>query len=263
MTPPARLGLLAVERYDLGQDARYPLRRVELARLLSRSCGELADQVLVGISQRITVRGELRQTLSDLRDDRAKLRVPIRVGLAELFRAEIDFREEAGKRAPEGFVLDVSETFLQRAEQFPVLCAGHVGDACPQVLRTDDVMRLEPHLMLECRNVTGIPVVPDRQGWAASAAARARVVAPKLFPRGLLVVVREVAEEQEREHVIAEVIRVHRSAELVRDGPERLAKLFMLVLRHGLARVGDKRKMCVQFFKNLVKQRQAVRDQQV
>lgn len=59
------------------------------------------------------------------------------------------------------------------------------------------------------------------------------VVAPELLLRGLLVVVREVAEEQEREHVVAEVIRVHRPAELVRDAPECLAKLPLVALGHG------------------------------
>ena len=97
----ARLRLLAVERDDRGEDVRDPLRRVELTGLLARARGELADQVLVGISQRVAVRGELREALGYLGDDRAELRVSVRVGLAELVRAQINFREKPGKRALE------------------------------------------------------------------------------------------------------------------------------------------------------------------
>ena len=57
--------------------SRDPLRRVELARLLARARGELADQVLVGVAQRVAVGRELRQPLGDLRDDRAELGVAV------------------------------------------------------------------------------------------------------------------------------------------------------------------------------------------
>ena len=59
-------GLLAVERDDGGEDVGNLLRRVELARLLARAGGKLADQVFVGIAQRVDVGGELRQPLGDL-----------------------------------------------------------------------------------------------------------------------------------------------------------------------------------------------------
>jgi hypothetical protein len=45
-----------------GEDVRDLLRRVELTRLLAGPGGELADQVFIGIAQRVDVRRELRQT---------------------------------------------------------------------------------------------------------------------------------------------------------------------------------------------------------
>ena len=263
--PLAGLRLLAVERDDRGEDVRYPLRRVELTGLLARARGELADQVLVGVAEGVAVRGELRKALGYLGDDRAELRVPVWVGLAELVGAEIDLREQTRERALERFVLDVLEACLERVEQLAVLGAGHVGDAGPEVLGADDVMRLETHLLLEVRHIIGVLLVPDRQGGPPAVAdgVRVGVVAPEFLLRGLLVVVREVAEEQEREHVVAEVVRVHRSTELVCDGPERFAKLFLVVLGHELAGMGDERVPRVQLLINLVKQRQAVRYEEV
>ncbi len=110
------------------------LRRVKLARLLAGTGGELADQVFVGIAQRVGVGGELRQPFGDLADDRAELGVAVFVFLAELVRAEIDLREQALEGALERFVLDVFEACLQRVEQFAVLRAGQVGDAGPEVI---------------------------------------------------------------------------------------------------------------------------------
>ena len=49
-----------------------------------------------------------------------------------------------------------------------------------------------------------------------------------------LVVVREVTQEKERQHVVAEVIRIHRAAQLVGDAPERAAQLFLVGVGHQL-----------------------------
>ena len=97
LLPLAGLRLLAVERDDGGEDAGDLLRRVKLARLLARAGRELADQVFVGIAQRVGVGGELRQPLGDLGDDRAELGVAVRVVLPELVRAEVDLREQPWK----------------------------------------------------------------------------------------------------------------------------------------------------------------------
>jgi hypothetical protein len=59
-------GFLAVERDDGGEDVGNLLRGVELARLLAGPGGKLADQVFVGIAQRIDVGGEFRQPFGDL-----------------------------------------------------------------------------------------------------------------------------------------------------------------------------------------------------
>jgi hypothetical protein len=59
-------GFLAVQRDDGGEDVGDLLRRVELARLLARAGGKLADQVFIGIAQRVDVGGEFRQPFGDL-----------------------------------------------------------------------------------------------------------------------------------------------------------------------------------------------------
>ncbi len=82
----ARGGLLAVEGDDGGEDVGNLLRGVELARLLTGACGELADQVFVGIAQSVGVGGELGQALGDFLDDGAELGVPFGVGPAQLGR---------------------------------------------------------------------------------------------------------------------------------------------------------------------------------
>ena len=79
------LRFLAVQRDDGGEDVGNLLRGVKLARLLPGTGGKLADQVFIGIAQRINVRGELRQPLGDLLDDGAELGVPVGVGLAQFW----------------------------------------------------------------------------------------------------------------------------------------------------------------------------------
>ena len=56
--------------------------------------------------------------------------------------------------------------------------------------------------------------------------------------RRSLVVVGQVAQEQERQHVVAEVVGVHRAAQVVGDGPEGFAQLVELVLGHDIASHG-------------------------
>ena len=69
--------LLAVQRDDGERMSGNLLRRVELARLLARPGGKLADQVFVGIAQRVDVGGEQRQPFGDLLDDGAELGVAV------------------------------------------------------------------------------------------------------------------------------------------------------------------------------------------
>src|SRR5690606_39877448 len=98
-----RFGRLTVEGDNAREDGGDLLRRVELARLLARAGGKLADQVLVGVAERIDLGGELRQALVDLLDDLAKLLVLLCLFLSELFRIEVDLREQALEGALEGF----------------------------------------------------------------------------------------------------------------------------------------------------------------
>ena len=97
------LRFLAVQRDDGGEDVGNLLRGVELARLLAGTGGKLADQVFIGIAQRIDVGGELGQPFGDLLDDGAELGVPVGVGPAQLVRAEIDLGEQPLEGALEGF----------------------------------------------------------------------------------------------------------------------------------------------------------------
>ncbi len=75
-----------------------------------------------------------------------------------------------------------------------------MGDTGPEVLGADNVVRLEAHLLLEGHHVIGILLVPygQRGPPAIAYGIRVRIVPPKLLLRGLLVVVRQVAQEQER-----------------------------------------------------------------
>ena len=195
--PLAGLRLMAVERHNRGENVRNPLRRVKFTRLLARASGELADQILIGVAQGVAVRGERSEALRDLGDNRAELRIPVRVGLAQFVGAEIDFREQSRERAPKRPVLDVLKASLECDEQFAVLREGHVGDAGPEVLGANNVMRLEPHLLLEGRHIIAVLLVPNRQRRPPSVAdgARVGIVAPEFLPRSLLVVVRKVTEE--------------------------------------------------------------------
>jgi len=62
----ASLRFLAVERDNLGEDVRDPLRRVELASFLARARGKLADQIFICIAQGVAVGRELREPLGNL-----------------------------------------------------------------------------------------------------------------------------------------------------------------------------------------------------
>jgi len=49
-----------------------------------------------------------------------------------------------------------------------------------------------------------------------------------------------MTQEKKRQHLVAEVIRVHRHAQLVRDAPEGLAQLFLVGVGHDLwSRMGN------------------------
>jgi len=50
-----------------------------------------------------------------------------------------------------------------------------------------------------------------------------------------LVVVREVTQEQERQHVVAEIVCVHRATQFVGDVPESFVQFGLIMVGHGLA----------------------------
>ena len=138
-------GILAIEGHDGGEDAGNLLRRVELARLLAGTCGELADQILVSVSQRISVGGKLLQPVCDFADDRTQLGVAFGVVPAELIRVEGDLGEQTAKRAVKGLVLDVFEALLQFVQQIRVLRSRHLRDTAPKVRRLNHVVHFSAH----------------------------------------------------------------------------------------------------------------------
>ena len=96
--------VLAVQRDDTGEDGGKLLRGLKLPGLLAGTCGELAAQGLVGITQQVPLRRELRQPLRNLLDEGAELVVALPVVFAQLFGVEADLREQPLEVAGEGFV---------------------------------------------------------------------------------------------------------------------------------------------------------------
>lgn len=76
---------------DLGQNGADFLRRVELARLLSRAAGELADEVFVGIAQHVGLGiGQAEVDLVKVAEHLGDEFVFLALGFPELRRAETD-----------------------------------------------------------------------------------------------------------------------------------------------------------------------------
>ena len=97
-------------------------------------------------------------------------------------------------------------------------------------------MHLAAHLLLELGDVVRVVRVPERT--AARGGRRASsvgVIRAQFLLRRHLVVVREVAQEEEGQHVVAEIVRVHRPAQLVGDVPEGFAQLFLVLVVHVVA----------------------------
>ena len=81
-------------------------------------------------------------------------------------------------------------------------------------------------------DVVHVVRIPQRQWHLADVAADIGVILPQFLLRRRLVVVREVAQEEEGQHVVAEVVRIHRPAQLVGDAPEGVAQLFLIFVGH-------------------------------
>jgi len=93
-------------------------------------------------------------------------------------------------------------------------------------------MRLAASLLFKFDSVVLVLRVPHRQRRAALARGQLRVIRPQFLVRGRLAVVRQIAQEQEGQHIIAEVVRVHRPAQLVSDAPEDVAQLLLILFCH-------------------------------
>lgn len=96
----------------------------------------------------------------------------------------------------------------------------------------DDVVHLAPHLPLELGDVARVAGIPQRQRHLTGVSARIGIVLPQLLLRRRLVVVRQVAQEEERQHVVPEIVRIHRPPQLVGDAPEGVAQLALVGVGH-------------------------------
>ena len=149
---------------------------------------------------------------------------------------QINLGEQSLEGALKGVVLDVFETRLQGVEQLPVLPPGHVGDAGPEVFRLDDVMHLAPHLLFKLDDIVGVVRIPKGERHAAAIDFQLGIVRSQFALDRRLVVVRQVAQEQERQHVVAEIVGVHRATQLVGDVPEGFAQLGLVLVGHFFGR---------------------------
>jgi hypothetical protein len=102
------------------------------------------------------------------------------------------------------------------------------------MLWLDHIMHLATHLLFKRGNVFRIVSIPHSQRHTAFVTIDLGIVLPQFLFRSDFVVIGEISQEEKRQHVIAEVIRVHRTAKLIGDVPEGLAELF-LVVRHTVA----------------------------
>ena len=103
-------------------------------------------------------------------------------------------------------------------------------------------MHLAAHLLLELRDVFRIGGIPQGQRHAALVSIDLGIVLPQLLLGRDLVVVREISQEEEGQHVVAEVIRIHGTPQLVCDAPKSIAELFLVGVVHGLAKTKVSRK---------------------
>lgn len=127
-------------------------------------------------------------------------------------------------------------------QQLGILRARHLGDVAPQVLGFDNVMHLAAHLLLELGYVAQIFLVPRLKrrihaGLPQHIGRKVWIVRPQLLLRGGLVVVRQIAQEEKSQHIVAEVVRIHRATQLVGNGPEGLAQFLLFELSHGVPTV--------------------------
>lgn len=239
---------MAVERDNAGENGREGLRGVELHVLLARACGKLSDQVFVGVTKHVPGGGELRDALGNLGDDDAERFVALGGCGSVLFEAEVDLGKKTLAAAGEGFVLDVLKAAFQGLPQLGVLGACALVDAAPEIIGVDDVMNLAAYLFLQFRHIGDVVSVPDGQRCAAVFAGHCEVVRPELLLHGGLVVVGEVAQEQERQHVVEGVFGVHCAVQVVVDAPEGFAELVELFLGHAVTASGLGKGCCISPF---------------
>ncbi len=109
--------------------------------------------------------------------------------------------------------------------------ARQLRNMAPEIVGMDDIVQTAAQQFFQIRHIVGIGLIPCLQGGASFRSRRP--VRPQLFPRGCLVGIRKVAEEQKGKHIVAEVVRIHGAAQFVSDVPERRAQLFLCLFGHG------------------------------
>ena len=217
---------------DPGEDGADLLRGVELARLLPRTAGELADEVFVGIAQHVGIGiAEPEVDLVEVDEHLGDEFVFLVLGFSELGRAEIEILKQSLEVflaiVPHGAGLDVFEDggeFLQNEV---------VGLPCP--LFRDFVEEFgglkevaePPHGFLPDGIEHFLSVRAGLgDGVEADPVVLQDVIGEEVHPLG------EILVEDEAEDVVPELIRPHFPPQGVGDVPELGLELLLVVFGH-------------------------------
>jgi len=82
-------------------------------------------------------------------------------------------------------------------------------------------------------NILPIDLIPDFQRDERTVRFQFGIIMSQFSLRCGFEVAGEVVQEEKGEHVVAEISRIHRPAQLVRDGPEGFAELGLVGVTHG------------------------------
>ena len=88
------------------------------------------------------------------------------------------------------------------------------------------------HKLFKVRHIILIGGIPDAKGRHAGLCAGIGVLVSQfLFGCGLIIV-RQVAQKEKGKHIVAEVVRVHGSAQGIGNAPKDSAQLFLILFGH-------------------------------
>ena len=94
-------------------------------------------------------------------------------------------------------------------------------------------MNFAPHLFFELLGILGVLAIPQGQGRGGRGRSGGEVVTEFFFGRSF-VVVGQVAQKEEGEHVVAKVVGVHRTPQVVGNSPKGVTEFFLIFGGHRL-----------------------------